>query len=436
MEWYFILIIIIGLLLAFFTAGVYIAFAFLAVDIIGMVWFLGGQKGLLLLTNSMYDSVAFIMLTPLPLYLMMAEILFQSGVVNVGLDSLDNLIGKVRARLNILALITGTLFGAISGVGMGTIAMLGRSLLPEMLKRGYDRKLSIGCITSSGVLDALIPPSTLAVLVGTLAGQSVAKMLIGGIVPGVILTIFFIGYIVILVRIKPALAPPAVTRDIKITERAMSLLRLAPMGFVIFMVLGTMQLGVATPSEAAALGIIGSIAIIPLYRFNPFKAVRNALMPTLETTAMLLLIIAASKAFSQILSITGATQGLAQWAIAGDLSRMTIFWLMQVVVFFLGMFIDSVAIMMICIPVFLPVVNALQFEPVWFWLIFLMNIVTGGLSPPFGMYLFTAKSVSPDTTMSDIYISSIPFLFLTITLVVLMVFVPPVVTWLPNLTRG
>lgn len=436
MEWYVILIVIIALMLALFTTGMEVAIAFLGVNIIGMFWFLGGEKGLLLLTNSMYDSVAYINLTPLPLYLMMAEILFQSGAVNVGLNALDNLVGKVAARLNIMLLISGTLFGALSGVGMGTIALLGRSLLPEMIKRGYDRRLSMGCLMSTGVLDALIPPSTIAVVVGSLAGVSVAKMLIGGIIPGVLLCTLFIAYILIMVKLNPKLAPPPVTRKIRASEKLVSLGKLAPLGVVVFMVLGTMQMGIATPSEAAALGILGSMVILPLYKANPFKSVKNALMPTLQTTAMLLLIIASAKAFSQILSITGASQGLTEWAVSGAHSPMTLFFLMQGVAFFLGTFLDATANMMICIPVFLPVVTALQFDPVWFWMVYLVNIVVGEITPPYGLYLFTAKSVSPETPMHEVFLASIPFCLLSVALVLLMVFFPPLATWLPGLAGG
>ncbi len=436
MEWYAILVVIVGLMLALFTTGMRVAFAFLAVNIIGMVWFLGGQKGLSLLTNSMYDSVAFISLTPLPLYLMMAEILFQSGAVKAGLDALDNLVGKVKARLNILLLLSGTLFGAISGVGMGTVALLGRSLLPEMIRRGYDRKLSMGCLMSTGVLDALVPPSTIAVVVGSLAGVSVAKMLIGGIIPGIILCSMYMAYILIAVHLKPSLAPPTVTRKVGLSEKIKSGARLAPLGVVVFMVLGTMQLGVATPSEAAALGIVGSLLILPLYRANPFKSLKNALMPTLTTTAMLLLIMASAKAFSQILSITGASQGLTEWAVSGNFSPMTVFFMMQAVAFFLGTFLDATANMMICIPVFLPVVTALNFDPVWFWLVYLVNIVVGEITPPYGMYLFTAKSVSPETPMHEVFIASIPFCLIAVALVFLMIFFPSLATWLPGLAGG
>jgi tripartite ATP-independent transporter DctM subunit len=435
-EWYWILTIIIVLLLAFFVSGMYVAIAFLAVDIIGLIWFVGGEKGLHLLTTSMYDSVANYNMTPLPLYLLMAEILFESGVVGICLDAIDNLIGKVKARLNIVVIVAGAVFGAISGVGMGTTAMLGRTLAPEMQKRGYDLRLGIGCIMGAGVLTALIPPSSLAVLVGSLAGVSVAKMLVGGLIPGIVLTIIYIAYVIIAVQIKPTLAPPPVTKNISLSKRAISFGYLIPLVVIVFLVLGTMQLGIATPTEAAALGVLGSIIIIPIYKLNPFTSFKKAIMPTFETTVMLLIIFAGSKAFSQILSITGSTSGLAHLATGADVSPIVLFFLMQLVVFFLGMFIDQSSIMMICIPIFIPVVNALQFDPLLFWLVFLVNIITGAITPPFGMLLFTAKSVIPQASMRDIYMAGIPFAIISVIFMVIMVAYPPMSTWLPNVMRG
>jgi tripartite ATP-independent transporter DctM subunit len=435
-EWYWILTIIIVLLLAFFVSGMYVAIAFLAVDIIGLIWFVGGEKGLHLLTTSMYDSVANYNMTPLPLYLLMAEILFESGVVGICLDAIDNLIGKVKARLNIVVIVAGAVFGAISGVGMGTTAMLGRTLAPEMQKRGYDLRLGSGCIMGAGVLTALIPPSSLAVLVGSLAGVSVAKMLVGGLIPGIVLTIIYIAYVIIAVQIKPTLAPPPVTKNISLSKRAISFGYLIPLVVIVFLVLGTMQLGIATPTEAAALGVLGSIIIIPIYKLNPFTSFKKAIMPTFETTVMLLIIFAGSKAFSQILSITGSTSGLAHLATGADVSPIVLFFLMQLVVFFLGMFIDQSSIMMICIPIFIPVVNALQFDPLLFWLVFLVNIITGAITPPFGMLLFTAKSVIPQASMRDIYMAGIPFAIISVIFMVIMVAYPPMSTWLPNVMRG
>ena len=206
MEWWLFLIIAFGVLIALFCTGLPIAFCFLALDIVGL-YLLFGEKGMALLSNSIFDSVASFTMSPIPLFILLGEIFYQSTVVNFAFDAIDKWVGGVRARLYIVTLVFATIFGAISGAAMAMAAMLGTTVLPEMNQRGYDKKLSMGVIMGGACLDPLIPPSVLAVLIGSLANISIAKILISGVGPGLLLAALLIIYVLVIVKINPKLAP-------------------------------------------------------------------------------------------------------------------------------------------------------------------------------------------------------------------------------------
>lgn len=430
MEWWLLLIIAFGILIALFCMGLPIAFSFLALDIIGL-YLLFGEKGMSLLSNSIFDSVASFTMSPLPLFILLGEIFYQSKVVNYAFDAIDQWVGGVRARLHIVTLLFATIFGAISGAAMAMAAMLGTTVLPEMNKQGYDKKLSMGVIMGGACLDPLIPPSALAVLIGSLANISIAKILISGVGPGLVLAALLIIYVLIAVKINPKLAPTYTVKS-SLREKMVALLLFLPFILVIFVVVGLMLIGVATPTESAAVGVIVAIVMAICYRKLTFQMVKESVEGTIKVSGMILLIVAGSKAFSQVLAISGATRGLVELVVGANLSPLGLLIVMQLIPLFLGCFIDQVAIMLITIPVYLPVIASVGFDPIWFWCLFLINMTVGAITPPFGYILFTLKACSKETTLEEVYRAAIPFVFIVLLCMVILVMFPQIALWLPN----
>lgn len=431
MEWWCVFLIAFGSLLIFFISGVPIAFCFLGLDIIGL-YLLFGERGMSLLTESMVESVATFTMSPLPMFIFLGEIFFQSRVVDIAFEAIDKWIGNVRARLHIVALIFATIYGAISGSGMAMAAVMGSGLLPDMLKRGYDKKLSLGVIMGGATLDPLIPPSIAAVLIASLANISIAKLLISGFGPGFMYAGMFILYVLLIVKIKPELAP-IYTSSSTPREKVLSIFKIVPFAIIIFLVLGLMMIGIATPTESAAIGAIAALILAACLGRIKFRMIKDSLLATVKVTAMMLLIMASSKAFSQILAISGATRSLVHLVSEIGLSPLALLIILQGIPLILGCFIDPTSIMMMTIPVYLPMVESAHFDPIWFWCLYLVVITIGSITPPFGIVLFTLKASAPNTSLDEVYAAAIPFVFMVLFGMVLMVIFPQIAMWIPSL---
>lgn len=431
MEWWLFLIIAFGFLIALFCMGLPIAFSFLALDIVGL-YFLFGERGMILLSSSIFDSVASFTMSPIPLFILLGEIFYQSKVVDFAFDAIDKCVGGLRARLHIVTLAFATIFGAISGSGMAMAAVLGTSVLPEMNKRGYDKKLSLGVIMGGACLDPLVPPSIFAVLIGGLANVSIAKLLISGVGPGLLLATLLAAYVLVSVKINPKLAP-AYTTSSSLREKIVALMRFVPFVIIIFLVMGLVLLGVTTPTESAAVGVISAIVLAICYRRFTFNMLKGSVEGTIKASGMILLITAGSKAFSQVLAISGSSQSLVNFAVGLELPSLGLLIILQVIPLFLGCFIDQISIMMITIPVYMPLIAKLGFDPIWFWCLFLINMTVGAITPPFGGICFVLKATLPETSLQEVYRATYgPILLVLITMVLLVIF-PQIALWLPNL---
>ncbi len=438
MEWQLALLIILGSLLVLMASGLPVAFCFLLINVVGVFFLWGGEVGLEQLIRSIHGSVTSFTLIALPLFILMGEVMFQSGISIRMMDALDKWLGRLPGRLSLLAVGGGTLFATLSGSGMASVAMLGATLVPEMEKRGYKKAMTVGPILGSSGLAIMIPPSNLGVIAAVIGLFSVGKLLIAIVVPGLMMAVLYATYIIIRSRLQPHLAPIYEVPSIPILNKVMSTVRyILPLSFIIFLVLGVIFIGVATPSEAAALGVIGTFILAAAYRQLGWEVVKKSFVGTIQITAMVLMIMTGARAFSQIMSYTGAGQGLIEAFIGLSLTPIFVVVLMQVVILLMGMFMDVVSIMMITLPLFMPVILALGFNPVWFGAMFLLNIEMATTSPPFGLVLFVMKGAAPpDTTMGDIYRAAIPFLLLDLIVMILMLAFPGLVLWLPGLMRG
>jgi tripartite ATP-independent transporter DctM subunit len=255
--------------------------------------------------------------------------------------------------------------------------------------------------------------------------------LISGVGPGLVLAALLIIYVLIAVKINPKLAPTYTVKS-GLREKMVALLLFLPFILVIFVVVGLMLIGVATPTESAAVGVIVAIVMAICYRKLTFQMVKESVEGTIKVSGMILLIVAGSKAFSQVLAISGATRGLVELVVGANLSPLGLLIVMQLIPLFLGCFIDQVAIMLITIPVYLPVIASVGFDPIWFWCLFLINMTVGAITPPFGYILFTLKACSKETTLEEVYRAAIPFVFIVLFCMVILVMFPQIALWLPN----
>ncbi len=438
MEWWLVLICILGSLIVLMATGMPVAFCFLLVNMIGVYLLMGGEAGLRIIALSMFESVALFTLVAVVMFMLMGQIMFHSGMAINMIDTLDKLLGRMPGRLGVLAVAGGTLMATLSGASMATTAVLGSQLVPEMERRGYKKPMSLGPILGSGGLSIMIPPSGQAVILSALAGISVAGVLIGGIVPGVLMAFFYSGYIVLRCWLQPSIAPSYKVVSIPISEKLITTVKyVLPLGFIVFMVIGIIFLGVATPSEAAATGVAGTLILVACYKKLNRQVIKKSLWSTLRTVIMVLFIFAASKTFSELMAFSGASRGLVGWIASLQISPIQVVIGMMVTILVLGMFMSTVTIMMISLPIFMPVINNMDFNPIWFGLLVLLAVEMSVTSPPFGLTLFVMKGVAPaDTTMGDVYRSALPFLGCDLIVMALIIAFPAMPLWLPSLMRG
>jgi tripartite ATP-independent transporter DctM subunit len=435
MSWQAAAWLMLGGSTALMFLGLPVAFAFLAINLIGAVIYFGGEPGMVQFARNGVQSVTSFALTPIPLFILMGEVLFHTGLAVKVIDGIERLIRQVPGRLAVVAVVAGTVFSAISGSTIATTAMLGSLMLPVMLARGYHPTISAGPIMAIGAVDMLIPPSALTVLLGSLSGISISKLLVGGIVPGLILSVIFIGYIVLRVRLEPQLAPNTPFEEFGGWRRLQPFVQyVLPLMSIFVIVVGAMIAGWATPTECAAIGAFATIVLALLYRALTLENLLRALRGTAGISGMILFIIVGATTFSQILSFSGASNGLAQMITNSGLPPLAIIAGMMLFLIFLGVFVEQVSMMMITLPIFMPIVQQMGVDLVWFGVMFLICMQLGLLMPPHGLLLMTMKGVAPpQVTMMHIFRAVTPFLLISIAVLILVFFVPAVANWLPGL---
>jgi len=435
MEWGIILSVAITVLLFLFAIGVPIFISFMVVNV-GATLILFGTSGFGMFSNSLYNTVTQETLMAIPLFVLMGEILFRSDAVEILIDAIDKLVGKIRGRHYILVTALSTVFGALSGSAVAVAAMLGRSVLPTMEERGYDKRLSVGAVIGGASLAPIIPPSLLVIMVGSMVDVSIADLLIAGIVPGFLLATMMIIYTYVRVLRNPKLEPPLkeeATKKLSSKEILVAFSHTLPFLIVIFSVMGLIMLGVATPNESAATGVLGALVAAAIFRKLSFKMFIDSVLGTCSISAMILIIIACSMFFGQLLTFTGATTGLVGMASGLGLPPLGTFFVLMFIPFAMCMFVDLFAVMLIAIPIYEPLLGVYGFDPVWFWMMFLINMTLGAMTPPFGYTIFALKGAAPQFSMEDVYAGTWPQVGIFITGMVIMYIFPSIITFLPSL---
>lgn len=436
MEWYWAFALLVGMVVGLMALGVPVALAFLTTNIVG--WLFLNNWDPLAIVQVVDNSTVLIsrfVLGPVPMFILMGGLFFHTGLAVRVFDALDVLFGRLPGRLCYLTVAGGTIFSTLTGSSMANTAMLGALMLPAMRSRGYNWRMSMGPILGTGGLAMIIPPSALAVLLAAIAGIDVGRLLVAGFLPGFVLAGLYAGMITLQLWINPAGAP---AYDVARTSIARKLqlvgANILPMGFVVFMVVGFIILGWATPTEAAALGALSVMVLAVAYRKLSWKAIRLSVDETVRVAAMVFFIIMNSNVFSQLLALSGATSGMLKWVAGFDVSRLHILMAMFWVLILLGMFMDGVSMMLITVPIFFPLAQHFGIDLIWFGLFVLMTIEMGGTTPPFGLLLYVMLGVAPPgTTLFRVASAAFPFLICDTVLIIILVIFPQLALYLPSL---
>ncbi|SDZ99157.1 TRAP transporter, DctM subunit [Desulfuromusa kysingii] len=382
-------------------------------------------------------------LVAIPLFIFMAQILDRSKVSEGLFDALYTVLGGLRGGLGMAVIVVSTVFAATTGIVGASVVAMGLMAGPALLRRGYDKALSAGIICSSGTLGILIPPSIMLVVYGGLTGQketSVGNLFAAAILPGLLLSGMYLLYVGIRCYLNPKLGPPIPAADRTASgmqKFSMTMKNFVPPFGLILTVMGTILAGIATPTEAAALGCVGALLLALVTRKLNWNVITQACVSTARTTAMIMALFIGGKFFSVVFLSMGGGDVVADVLLGMDVNPYVVFAIMMAVVFFMGMFIDWAAILLVVVPIFTPIAMDLEFNPLWFAMMICINLQTSFLTPPFGYSLFYFKGVAPpEYSMGDVYRGILPFVMIQIVALATMIFFPQIITYLPDLFFG
>lgn len=429
-----VLILMFGGLTVFLLTGLPVAFVLGGLSVLFTVLF-WDANALIILILQIFDTMRSEALLAIPLYIFMAVVLQRSGVIEDLYRAMELWFGRLKGGLAIGTVIICVVMAAMTGVVGAAVTAMGILALPEMLRRGYDPKLATGTICASGTLGILIPPSVLTIVYSVTAQVSIGKMLIAGIVPGILLASLYIAYIMLAAWLKPELAPSVSGLPrASLRERLASLKTLVLPTAIIVMVLGSIFFGIATPTEAAAVGVLGACVAAAMRRHLTLSMLTESSGVTLKSTAMILWITIGAKAYVAIFTGLGGADALLGTIQSLDVSPYLVLAVMMLILVFLGTVLDEIGIILLTVPVFLPVVRFLGFDEIWFGVLYALTIQMGYISPPFGYTLFYIKSTLPKNVgMGTVYQGILPFFLLQMVGLLICVAFPQLVTFLPAL---
>lgn len=427
------LLVLLSLFIALFL-GLPVAFSLMGVSLLFSLIFLGPETMYIAFSATFGQMIKEIYIA-VPLFVFMATVLEFSGIGSDLYDAMYKWMGSLRGGLAIGTVLMCTLIAAMTGLGGTGVIIAGLLGLPEMRKRNYDKSIAVGCIPPGGALGPLIPPSVLMIIVGGMAGVSIGKLFMGGVFPGILIAALFSLYIGLRCFFRPSLAPAATSEE-RITwkEKLISLRGVILPILLIIAVLGGIYSGACTPSEAAGVGAFGALVCAAIHRQLKWSNLKEALFSSLRINGMVLWLLIGGAMYSAFLSASGVGHFISDVLTGLPVAPFIILGILLFISLVLGMFIDGAAITMICIPIFVPIITHLGFDLLWFCLLFVISLIVGYISPPFGMNLFYMKGIAPeDVTMGDIYRSVLPYTGLMVIGLALCLLFPTIPLWLPSM---
>ena len=425
------LILVVSLALML-MAGQWTAFA-LGICGVLVLYLSKGVIGLTTLSSVVWNNANSYILIAVPMFLLMGEVILRSGVSSYFYRGVAVLMGRLPGGLLHANIASCAVFSAVSGSSVATAATVGTVAIPEMLARGYEPRTVFGSLAAGGTLGILIPPSIVMVLYGALVEESVARLFMAGILPGLLMAAIFMIFIAGLLLVKPHYAPPP---DVSGKSRASEAIHVFPVLGLLIVVLGSIYSGIATPTEASALGAAGAIVLAVGYRSFTRKVFAQSLMATVKTTCMVALIIICAQILSTALTYSGVSRTVSEWVMGLGLGKWAFFLALVVLYIVLGCFVDGISMIYMTLPVLLPVVKAFGFDLVWFGVILTVLIELGQITPPVGLNLFTIHAISGGAKFSEVAAGSAPYVALMLLVILMLCFWPGIALWLPTTMRG
>lgn len=425
-----VLILVLALLIFLFS-GMHIAFALMAVGVLGL-YFLLPYRIQEAAAFPAWDQVNSYSLTAVVLYVLMGELIVRGGISDAVFESFDTWLGKIPGGLLHSVIASCALFAAVSGSSVATAATMGTVAIPSMKKRKYNPELMYGAVVAGGTLGILIPPSVIMILYGALAGVSIAKCFFGGVIPGIFLAGLYMLYVYTRVKMSPGLAP-AYQEEVTWKDLVFAFKGLAPVLLMVFIILGGIYMGVMTPTEAAAIGCLVAMVIIIVRRRMTFSLLSDCLKGTLHMSSMVFMIIAGAAIVSYVVHYLRIPILLIDWVKEMGLSPYWVLGAVCFIYYVLGCLIDGISICIITVPIVFPLMISIGFDPIWFGIILVINIEVSLITPPVGLNLYVIKGVDPESTFAQIIKGSAPYVVIDTIMILILVFFPKLVTWLPSL---
>lgn len=427
-----IALIVVGTLMILLFSGLPVAFSLMSCALIYTIFF-WTPSALYVASTAILSNLTKDIYLAVPMFIFMALLLEHGGIAEDLFDVMYKFFPEVPGGLAVGTVFMCTLIDAMSGLGGTAVVTIGVLALPEMRKRGYDKNIYLGCIPAGGSLGPLIPPSVLMILIGGMMGLSVGKLFACGMIPGLITSALFMVYIIVRCMLKPALAPSLpIEERLPWRERMASLKGILLPVILVIMVLGSIYTGMATPTEGASIGAVGAALCGIIKKRLTLTNLMTATLASLKINCMVMWLLIGGSMFASMMSATGIS-ALVVSILPGPETPLKALAVMMIIPFIMGMFMDGAAISVICVPLFGPVVLSMGIEPYWFGTLFCISLITGYLTPPFGMNLFYTKGIAPpDITMGDLYKSVVPYIVIEFCVIILVFIWPDLALWLAS----
>ncbi|MCF8027235.1 MAG: TRAP transporter large permease subunit [Desulfobacteraceae bacterium] len=431
-------LVLLLVMFGFLLSSKWIGFSLISTGIIGLVLYDANLPPVLsiwdkagtLLANSIWNSLNSWALSALPLFILMGEILYRTAISTKLLNGLVPWLTRVPGKLYHINILACSLFAAVSGSSAATTATVGNITLSELKERGYDKKLALGSLAGAGTMGFLIPPSLIMIIYGVLSDTSIGKLFIGGIIPGLMLAFFYSAYIALQCLLHPEYVP-AIQDNYTWGQKLRALKEIVPVFALIFVVLGGIYLGMTTPTEAAAIGVVGSLVLAWGFRNLTLKNLMESFMAAVRTTAMICFIIAGAAFLSQMVGFVGIANALSRYIVSLELSPYVLILVVGFMYILLGMILDGISIVVMTLPIVLPIVVNAGFDPLWFGIYLVFMVELSQITPPVGFSLFVINHISREN-MYTILKATFPFFLIMILMVVLITMFPEIVFFLTD----
>lgn len=419
------------ILIGFMFSGQLLGMALASAGIV-ILFFMVGPAQVAMIGRVQWNISESFTLAAMPLFIFMGYIIIHSKLSDLVYDMASPLVSRIPGGLLHTNVVAGSLFGALCGSSVAGAAAIGTVALPQLKERGYDKSLTYGSIAAGGTMSALIPPSLTMIIYGAWVGQSIGALFIGGVIPGVIMTILFMIYIAIRATINPNLSPKEMI-PVSINKLILTAM---PVVILFLVVMGTIYSGIATPTEAAGVGAFMALVISAIYRRLSWQALKQAALDTAKLTCMVMFLVVGAQLFAMAISMLGIPKAIEDWVFSLNLSKAGVMTLVVILFLIAGMFLDAVPTLLMLVPLTYPIMMKAGFNPIWFGIVTTMCIQIGLLSPPFGMDVFIVNKIAGGKDLGIAFKGAVPFALIMIATMLIVTLFPSLVTWLPSTMLG